>query len=109
MALDGGILFQIPDVQQVQLLGWAAKCLLRNHQINSWTPIDHLSVTLANRISVVWLYLNPKGLVCISRVIPPSSIFVPRTSGIASGTLCTLPNAAACREKLLPNLVPIND
>ena len=33
-ALDGGILFQIPDLQKVQVLGLAAKYLLANHQIN---------------------------------------------------------------------------
>ena len=33
-ALDGGILFQVPDLQQVQMLGLAAKYLLANHRIN---------------------------------------------------------------------------
>ena len=33
-ALDGGILFQVPDLQQVQLLGLAAKYLMANHRIN---------------------------------------------------------------------------
>ena len=33
-ALDGGTLLQIPDLQQVQMLGLVAKYLLANHRIN---------------------------------------------------------------------------
>lgn len=33
-ALDGGILFQVPDLQQVQMLGLTAKYLMANHRIN---------------------------------------------------------------------------
>lgn len=38
-ALDGGILFQVPDLQQVQLLGLAAKYLMANHRINRYVTI----------------------------------------------------------------------
>ncbi|KAF8423342.1 hypothetical protein EV426DRAFT_534462, partial [Tirmania nivea] len=51
-ALDGGILFQIPDLQQVQMLGLAANYLLANHRINRAWNVNCLAICQAQGLGL---------------------------------------------------------
>lgn len=51
-ALDGGILFQVPDLQQVQMLGLAAKYLMANHRINRAWNVNCLAICQAQGLGL---------------------------------------------------------
>ncbi|RPB28157.1 hypothetical protein L211DRAFT_801346, partial [Terfezia boudieri ATCC MYA-4762] len=51
-ALDGALLFQIPDLQQVQMLGLAANYLLVNHRINRAWNVGCLAICKAQGLGL---------------------------------------------------------